>query len=279
MPIGKTYIRPTHIRPTSDRPLLDVAELWGYRALLYILIWRTIKVRYQQTVVGIGWAVLQPLLLTIVMTFIFGMLVKVPTNGVPYPIFVLTGLVVWQFIANTLQQASISVVANAHLITRIYFPRLLLPVAAIAAAIFDLLCTLVLLFIMLAWYQVRPSIGILMFVPVLLLASIQTLGLSLWFGALNVRYRDVGYLLPFLIQLWMFVSPVIYPTNLLPEKYAFLYALNPVAVIIDTCRWGFIGTPQPTVWAYLISTAVSFALLLSGLWFFRRHDGAFADVV
>jgi lipopolysaccharide transport system permease protein len=279
MPISTTHIRPTHIRPTSDRPLLDIAELWSYRALLYILIWRTIKVRYQQTIIGIGWAVLQPLLLTIVMTFIFGLLVKVPTNGVPYPIFVLTGLVVWQFVANTLQQASISVVANAHLITRIYFPRVLLPVAAIAAAVFDLLCTMVLMFIMLAWYDIGPSIGVLMFIPMLLLASIQTLGFSLWFGALNVRYRDVGYLLPFLIQLWMFVSPVIYPTNLLPPKYEFLYALNPVAVIIDTSRWAFIGAPPPSLSAYLAATAVSFALLLSGLWFFRRHEGAFADVV
>lgn len=270
---------PTLIRSSSDHPVVEFGELWRSRQLFYMLVWRTIKVRYQQTVVGIGWAIIQPLLLTVVMTIIFGMLAQVPSNGKPYPIFVLSGLIVWQFVAQSLQQASVSIVGNAHLVTRVYFPRILLLLAAITASVFDFLCALTLLIGMMIWYEMVPTIGLLFFIPMLVLAATVVLGLALWFGALNVRFRDVGQLLPFIIQLWMFVSPVIYPTTLLPKQYEFLYALNPVAVVIDTSRWAFIGDRPPSLTSVVVSTVVALLILFGGLWFFRRHEGAFADVV
>lgn len=244
-----------------------------------ILVWRTLKVRYQQTVVGIAWAVLQPLLLTFVFTIIFGRLANIPTNGQPYPVFVLAGLIVWQFVAQSFQQASASVVLNAHLVTRIYFPRVLLLLAAVTAALFDFLCTLGLLAVMLLWYGVMPGIGVLFFIPMLGLAIVTVLGMALWLGALYVPYRDIGHLLPFMTTLWMFVSPVIYPSSLLPVKYQLLYALNPLVVVIDTSRWAFANGAPPEPWMVVVSAAVALLLFITGLWFFRRHEGTFADVV
>lgn len=267
------------IRPAQQRSLLAIGELWRFRHLFMILVWRTLKVRYQQTVIGVAWAVIQPLLLTFVFTVIFGMLANIPTNGQPYPVFVLAGLIVWQFVAQSFQQASASVVLNAHLVTRIYFPRILLLLAAVTAALFDLLCTLGLLVVVLLWYGVAPTIGVIAFIPMLLLAVITVVGIALWLGALYVSYRDVGHLLPFMAQLWMFLSPVIYPTSLLPAKYHFLYALNPLVVVIETSRWAFAQGTPPQLWMVGVSATVAFALLLSGLWFFRRHEGTFADVV
>jgi lipopolysaccharide transport system permease protein len=267
------------IRPIGQQPLLDFGELWNYRDLLYILVWRALKVRYQQTVIGVGWALLQPVLLTFVFTIIFGLLAKMPTNGVPYPIFVLSGLLVWLFVAQSFPQASTSVVVNAQLITRIYFPRVLLLVAAIATSFVDFLCTFLIVVVLMAWYGVVPTIGALMFLPMLLLAALTVFGLSLWFSALNVRYRDIGHVIPFVVQLWMFLSPVIYPTNLLPPKYQFLYALNPLVVVIDTSRWAFAGGTPPSVSMVAVSVIVAVMLCITGLWFFRRHEGTFADIV
>src|SRR6266850_3436587 len=267
------------IQPVQRRALLDLPELWRFRHLFVILVWRTLKVRYQQTVVGVAWAVLQPLLLTFVFTVIFGMLASMPTNGAPYPVFVLAGLIVWQFVAQSFQWASSSVVLNAHLVTRIYFPRILLLLAAVTAAFFDLLCTLALLVVVLLWYGIAPTIGALVFVLILALAIVTVVGLALWMAALYVPYRDIGHLLPFMTQLWMFISPVIYPTTLLPAKYHFVYALNPLVAVIDTSRWAFAGGKPPDAWMVGVSAVVASALLLSGLWFFRRHEGTFADVV
>jgi lipopolysaccharide transport system permease protein len=267
------------IRPVKERALLDLPEIWRFRQLLGILVWRTLKVRYQQTVVGVGWAILQPLLLTFVFTVIFGMLAKMPTDGKPYPLFVMAGLIVWQFVAQSFQSSSASVVANAHLVSRIYFPRIVLLTASIAAAFFDFLCTLLLLAIVMLWYGIAPSWGAVAFLPMLLLAVITTMGLSLWLAALYVPYRDVGHLLPFLTQLWMFLSPVIYPTALLPERFQYLYALNPLVVVIETSRWAFVGGNPPDVRMVAVSTIVALVLFVSGLWFFRRHEGTFADIV
>jgi lipopolysaccharide transport system permease protein len=259
--------------------LIDFGELWRYRYLFIVLIWRSIKVRTQQTVIGVAWAVLQPLLLTLVFTVIFSVLAKMPTDGQPYPIFVLGGLMMWQFVAQSFQNASSSVVAESHLVTRIYFPRLLLPLAAIGAALFDLACVLGLLACFMLWYGVAPSIGVLAFVPALILAAMTVLGLSLWLATLYVPYRDVGHLLPFLVQIWMFLSPVIYPLSLLPPKYELLYALNPMVVAVQTGRWAFAGGSAPPASMVAVSTAVATILLVSGLWFFHRHEGTFADIV
>ncbi|MBC7803164.1 MAG: ABC transporter permease [Candidatus Parcubacteria bacterium] len=267
------------VRPTPQHALLDVGELWRYRYLFLVLVWRTLKVRCQQTVVGVAWAVLQPLMLTIVFTLIFGLLARMPTDGQPYPIFVLAGLLVWQFVAQSFLHASASVVAEAHLITRIYFPRILLLLAAIGAALFDLVCVFALLLCFMLWYGIAPGIGVLAFIPALLLVAATSFGLSLWLAALYVPYRDVGHLLPFMTQVWMFLSPVIYPVSLLPPEYEFLYAMNPVMVAVQTSRWAFAGGEPPGAYLAAISTAVAALLVLSGLWFFRRREGTFADKV
>ena len=267
------------VRPAAQHALIDFGELWRFRHLLGVLVWRTLKLRCQQTVVGVAWAVLQPLMLTVVFTVIFGVFAGMPSDGQPYPIFVLGGLLMWQFVAQSFQQASCSVVTDAHLITRIYFPRLLLPLSAIGAALFDLACVSGLLACFMLWYGVAPSIGALAFLPALLLAGLAVLGISLWLAALYVPYRDVGHLLPFLTQLWMFISPVIYPISLLPPQYEPLYALNPIVVAVQTSRWAFAGGSPPSPYMFGVAAAVAALLVLSGLWYFRRHEGTFADVV
>jgi lipopolysaccharide transport system permease protein len=267
------------VQPARKQPLLDVRELWQFRHLFVVLVWRILRVRYQQTVIGVAWALFQPLLLAFVFTVIFGLLANMPTNGQPYPIFVLSGLLVWLFVAQAFGNAVSSIVLNSHLVTQIYFPRILLVLATIAAALVDFCCAFVLLMLMMLWYGIAPSIGAVFFVPFLLLALVTVLGLALWLSALYVPYRDIGQLLPFFVQLWMFLSPVIYPTALLPEKYSFLYALNPIVVVIDGSRWAFAGGPPPAVWMVAVSCLSALVFLVSGLWFFRRREPTFADVV
>jgi len=254
-------------------------ELWQFRYLFFILVWRTLKVRYKQTTIGVAWAILQPLTMTFIFTIIFGRLAAMSTDGVPYPLFVTSGLIVWQLIAGSFQNATGSIVANAGLVTKIYFPRVFLPLTAIAAALFDFLCAFALMILLMVWYSVSPTLGVLAFIPMLALAMVTVLGLSLWLGALYVKYRDVGHLLPFLTQIWMFISPVIYPTSLLPQKYQFLYSLNPIVTVVETSRWAFCGTSPPSIGRILVSTFVAGLLCASGLWFFRRHERNFADIV
>jgi lipopolysaccharide transport system permease protein len=268
------------VRPSNEHALLDVAELWRYRHLFVVLVWRILKIRYQQTVIGVAWVVLQPLLLTLVFTVIFSILIRLPTDGAaPYPVFVLSGLLVWQFVAQSFQLATGSIVGNAHLVTKIYFPRILLLLAAIAASFVDVLCMLGLMAVFLVAYGMLPGIGVLAFLPAMLLAALTVLGLALWLAALYVPFRDVGHLLPFMTQIWMFLSPVFYPLSLLPPKYELLYAVNPLVVAVQATRWAFAGGAPPAAGMVLVSTFVAAALLVSGLWFFRRHEGRFADVV
>jgi len=259
--------------------LLNLADVWPFRHLYAVLVRRNLKIRYQQTVVGVGWALLQPVLYALVFTIIFGRLVGMPTNGIPYPLFVMSGLSVWLFVAQAFPAASASIVINPHLVTRIYFPRIVLPLAAMSVAMVDFLVSLALLAVLMAWYGVVPSAGVLLFIPMLIVAVAMVLGLSLWFSALYVPYRDVAHLLPFIVQIWMFLSPVVYPSNLLPPKYAFLYALNPIGVVIDTSRWAFAGGAAPEPYAVGVSSLTAFAILLSGYWYFRRSEATFADVV
>jgi len=267
------------IRPVGQQHLFELAELWRFRHLFFSMVWRTVRVRYKQTAIGLAWAILQPLLLTFVFTIIFGRLTNMPTNGQPYPIFVLSGLLIWLFVAQSFTQASTSIVANTGLITKIYFPRVIMILVAITAAVFDFMCSFVLLIVLMIWYGIAPSVGAVVFVPFFLLAILTVLGLSLWLSALYVSYRDVGHLLPFLVQLWMFLSPVIYPSNLLPPKYSFLYALNPLVVVIDASRWAFAAGPAPAGWMVAVSIAVSTFFCITGFWFFRRFEATFADIV
>jgi lipopolysaccharide transport system permease protein len=267
------------VRPAPQHALLDVDELWRYRYLFVVLVWRTLKIRYQQTAIGVAWAVLQPLLLTGVFTLVFSRLAGMPTDGQPYPIFVLGGLLMWQFVSQSFMQASVSVVFESYLVTRIYFPRILLLIAPIGAALFDLACVFGLMVCFMLWYGVAPGIGALAFVPAVLLAAATVFGLSLWLATLYVRYRDIGQLLPFLTLLWMYLSPVIYPLSLLPPEYEALYAMNPVVVAVQISRWAFAGGLPPSTNMVGISTIVAACLVVSGLWFFRRHEGRFADIV
>ena len=267
------------IKPAGQQSILNFAELWRFRYLYASLVRRNLMVRYQQTVIGVGWALIQPFLLTFVFTIIFGRLANMPTNGQPYPIFVLSGLIVWLFVAQSFNNAIVSIAGNAHLITRIYFPRVILILTVLTATLIDFLCALVLLIAMMFWYGVAPSLGILAFFPMMGLAIMTVFGLSLWLSALNVHYRDVGHVLPFLVQLWMFMSPVIYPSNLLPEKYQYLYALNPLVVVIDTSRWAFAGGTAPQGWMVAVSFTVAIFFCVTGFWFFRRLESTFADVV
>lgn len=268
-----------NIRPTREHALVDLRELWQYRQLFTVLVWRILKVRYRQTVVGLGWAILQPVMFITVFSIIFGLLARIPTEGQPYPIFVASGLLVWQFIAQSFQQATGSIIGNSELVSRIYFPRILLLLATIAAAFIDFLSGLLVMGAFMIWYGFAPSAGVLAFIPALLLGIITVLGVSLWLGTLYVPYRDVGHLLPFMAQIWMFLSPVIYPLSLLPPKYEPLYALNPIVVVVQTSRWAFAHGHPPSLQMVAISTAVALCLLISGLWFFRRHEGNFADIV
>jgi lipopolysaccharide transport system permease protein len=267
------------IRAIGQQPLLNFRELWAFRYLLYILVWRALRVRYQQTVIGVAWALLQPILYTIVFTVIFGLLVAIPTNGQPYPIFVMSGLAVWLFVAQAFNQASASMFNNAHLLNRIYFPRMILILAVIAVALADFLLAFSVLVVLMIWYGIVPTIGALFFLPMMLLAVMTILGLSLWLSALYVPYRDVGHLLPFMTTIWMFLSPVIYPSTLLPPKYQFLYALNPIVVVIDTSRWAFAGGPPPQGWMVAVSCGVAAIFCVTGYGFFRRQEATFADVV
>ena len=220
---------------------LGLKSIWEYRELLYFLVWRDLKVRYKQTVIGIGWAVLQPLITMLTLTVIFGHFAKIPSDGVPYPIFAFCGLLPWTYFATALNRCIMSVVADSHVISKIYFPRLILPIAGTISGLVDFSISLVLFLGFMGWYEIGITWWLLTLPFFLMFALITALAVGLWLSALNVRYRDVTYTIPFLIQVWMFASPVVYPVNLIPEKWRFLYSLNPMAGVIEGFRWALLG--------------------------------------
>jgi lipopolysaccharide transport system permease protein len=267
------------IDATKRSRLLSLRELRGYRELVYFLVWRDIKVRYKQTLLGAGWAVLQPLATTLIFALFFGRLAKIPSQGVPYTLFALTGLVLWTLFSQSVSGASQSVTGAANVITKVYFPRVLVPLASAASFIVDFAIALVIMFVFLLAYGRPPRVEALV-APVFMLISLAAaLGVSLWLSALNVRYRDVKYAIPFVIQLWLFSSPVAYPSTLLSHNARLLYAVNPMSSAIDGFRWSFLGTPAPSIGALLISAAVAVAALLAGLAYFQKMEETFADVV
>jgi lipopolysaccharide transport system permease protein len=269
----------THITPASGWPRLELRELWAYRELLFFLVWRDIKVRYKQTELGVAWALLQPLLTMAVFSVFFGRLVRVPSDGVPYPAFALTALVPWTFFAYGLTQSANSLVADQQLVTKVYFPRLAIPLATVLSGLVDLVPSFVVLLGLLAYYGIVPSLHVLWVVPLLLLAFVTALGAGLWLSALNVRYRDVRYTVPFLTQLWLFATPVAYPSSLIGEPWRMLYGLNPMAGVVEGFRWALLGTdtaPGPMIAA---STAAAVLLLIGGLLYFRSLEDSFADVI
>ncbi|MDY6853514.1 MAG: ABC transporter permease [Thermodesulfobacteriota bacterium] len=267
------------IEPSKGWTPLDLKELWNYRELLYFLTKRDIKVRYKQTVLGGLWAIIQPVFAMVVFTFFFGRLAKMPSDGVPYPIFVYAGLVPWTYFANSISASGNSLVGNANLITKVYFPRLIVPASASLAGLLDFFIAMLVLGGMMIYYQFVPSFNLLLFPVLLLLTFICAVGAGLWLSALNVQYRDIRYVIPFLVQIWMFISPVIYPVSMVKEKYQWLLAINPMGGVIKAYRASLLGY-LPVDWFLLgISTAIIFLLFISGLYYFSRMEKAFADVI
>ena len=267
------------IEPRKGLVHLDLKAIWEYRELLYFLVWRDLKVRYKQTVIGAGWAILQPLMTMAIFTAVFGIFAKIPSDGIPYPIFAYSALLPWNLFANSLTRGGTSIVGNAQLISKIYFPRLLLPLSGILSPIVDFAISFVILVIMMIWFGILPSWGVFALPLFLLLALLTALAVGLWLSALNVRYRDVGHTIPFLVQLWMFASPVAYPVSLVPEKWRMLYSLNPMAGVIEGFRWALLGQESPDFGVILISSVMVLALLLPGIVYFKYTERTFADVV
>jgi len=269
----------TIIKPSRGWISINFKELWQYKGLLYFLIWRDIKVRYKQTVIGVAWVVFQPLLTMVVFSVLFGQLAKLPSEGIPYPIFTFTALLPWQLFAYAISQSADSLVANKQLITKIYFPRLIIPISAILSGLLDFGVSFLILIGLMFYYQIFPSWAILTlpFFVVLLIATAFSVGL--WLSALNVRYRDVRYAIPFLIQLWFFISPVAYSTSIIPEKWQFIFGINPMVGVIEGFRWALLGKEGVSFPLLIISTAIVFIFLLIGLFYFRRMEKTFADLI
>ncbi|MCB2213815.1 ABC transporter permease [bacterium] len=268
-----------YLRPSKGWLSIDFKELWRYRELIYFLTWRDIKVRYKQAVLGVAWAVLQPLLTMVIFTVIFGMLLNTPSQDVPYPLFSLTALLPWQLFASALQRSSVSLVGNANLLTKIYFPRLAIPLSSIFAALVDFMISFVVLIGVMIYYQYWPGWNALWLPLLVLLALLTALSVGLWLSALNVQYRDVQHMVPFIIQVWMYASPIVYPVETIPAGiWRTLYGLNPMTGVIQGFRWALLGGAPPDL-TMLISGAVVLVLLISGLFYFRRMEKTFADIV
>lgn len=258
---------------------LGLREAWEYRELLFFLTWRDVKVKYKQTYLGVAWAVLQPMLTMVVFSVVFGRVAKLPSHGVPYPLFTYSALLPWQLFANALVQSSNSLVTNQSLLTKVYFPRMLIPSATVLAGVVDFAVACVVLLGMMLYYGVYPTARVAVLPGFVLLAVCAALAAGVWLSALNVRYRDVRYTVPFLTQLWLFASPIAYSSAVVPERWRLLYSLNPMASVVDGFRWALFGVEPPSTQA-VVGGSLSIALLLvTGLLFFRRVEATFADVV
>ena len=277
---GKALARRSIVIEPRRGPLaLNFAELWEARELLYFLAWREVRVRYKQTALGVAWILIQPLVTMVIFSVIFGRLARLPSEGIPYPLFVLSGLIPWQMFAMSLTRTAGSLVANANLLTKIYFPRLLIPLSAAAAGLVDFVFSLLLLVVVLAYYGVHPGWQLLAMPFFVLLALLTAIAVGLWLSALNVRYRDVHIALPFLVQIWFFASPIAYSATLVPGGiWRLVYGLNPMAGVIDGFRWSLTGANPPGI-QLLGSAALVLALLIGGLIYFRTAEKSFADVV
>lgn len=271
--------RVTTIRPASRLPRLDIRELWRYRELAGRFVWRDLKVRYKQTLIGVAWVVLQPLLTTVIFTLIFGRFADFPSDGLPYPVFVLAGVLPWTYFASSLNGASSSIAGNASLVTKVYFPRVLLPLGAITTPLVDFLVAFPVLIALIFWFELPISATALLVPFFLLLAAVTAFGVGLLFSVANVRYRDVPYAVPFVINIWMYLSPVIYPVNALEDRYQWILALNPMTGVITGIRWALLGASPPSVPVVAVGTATAVVLLLSGLAVFRTAEPRFADTI
>src|SRR5262249_36673938 len=272
-------MRPPTVVIESQRGLgsLNLAAIWEYRELLYFLVWRDVKVRYKQTLIGASWTILQPAITMVIFAVVFGNLAKIPSDGLPYAVFAFTALIPWSYFSQALTRGGACLENNAHLITKVYFPRLLILLAAVLTPAVDFLFSFLLLIGLIAWFGIVPTWGLLALPLFLLLAMSTALGVGLWLSPLNVRYRDVGYTIPFLTQLWLFASPVVYPVSLVPESWRVLYSLNPMVGVIEGFRWALLGKENPDFTVMLVSAAVILVLLVGGIVFFKRMEPTFAD--
>lgn len=267
------------IQPSKSLFHLDLRSVWQYRELLYFLVWREVKVRYKQTAIGAAWAIFQPLMTMLIFTVVFGNFAQIPSDGLPYPIFAYTALLPWTYFSQALSRSGTSLVGNANLITKVYFPRLIIPLAGVTAPAVDFLISLVILLGMMLWYGITPTWGVLALPLFLTLALFTALAVSLWLAPLNVKFHDVGHTLPFIVQFWMYASPVAYPVSLVPEKWRLLYSLNPMAGVIEGFRWALLGKQSPDFAVIAVSTSVVLVLLFGGIVYFKKMERTFADVV
>lgn len=255
-------------------------DIWRYRELFYFLAWRDILVRYKQTVIGVAWAMIRPILTMIVFTIIFGKLAKLPSNDVPYPILVFSAMLPWQFFANALSECSNSLISNANLVSKVYFPRLIVPASAIVVSFIDFLISFVILIALMVWYQFPIGWGILMLPILTILAIAVALAGGLWFAALNIKYRDFRFIVPFVVQFGLYVSPVGFSSDIIPEQWRLLYSLNPMVGVIDGFRWAILGQKATIYWpGFIISVSLVILMLLSGIQYFRKTERTFADII
>jgi lipopolysaccharide transport system permease protein len=267
------------IAPATGWFVLNLGELWEYRELLYFFVWRDIKVRYKQTAIGAAWAVLQPFLTMLVFSLFFGRLAHIPSQGLPYPIFYYSALLPWMYFASALQSSTATIVENQRLVTKVYFPRLALPLSSVLSGLVDFGISFLMFVAMIFYYRIHCTWAVLLLPAFLLLAVLTALGVGLWLSALNAIYRDVRYVVPFLVQFWMFASPVAYPSSLVPSKWRWLYGLNPMAGVIEGFRWSLAGSGAPPGRLILVSSAMVLAILLSGVAYFQKMETTIADVV
>ena len=267
------------IKPSKGWKLIDFKELYRYRELLYFLTWRDIKVRYKQTLLGATWAILQPFFMMIVFTLFFGKMAKIPSDGVPYPIFSYSGLLLWTYFSGAVTASSNSLVGGANLVTKIYFPRLIMPTASALAGLLDYIIATSILFLMMFWYHFTPSPAMFLLPFLMFCAFMTATGVGMWLSALNVKYRDIRYVIPFLIQLWLFATPVIYPASMLPKKYQWLLSLNPMGGVIEAHRACILGN-KAIDWVSLgISVSITILIFVTGILYFKRMEKSFADVI
>lgn len=269
----------TILEPPKNWAPLELSELWKFRELLFFLTWRDIKVRYKQTVLGAAWAILQPLLTMVLFSIIFGGLAKLPTDGIPYPIFTFTALLPWQLFAFALTQSSNSLVSNQNLISKVYFPRLVIPLSSVLAGLVDFAISFVVLGGLMVFYGIKLTLASLFLPLFLLLALTSALAIGLWLSALNVKYRDIRYIVPFLTMFWMYATPIAYSSSLIPEKWRWLYSLNPMTGVVEGFRWATLGKSSLDMVSLGISACVVIALFIGGLYYFKRMETTFADII
>lgn len=276
----RSETRTVIIRPSRGWSAINLRDLWLYRELIYFMTWRDLKVRYKQTLLGVAWAVIKPFMTMVVFTIFFGNLAKMSSDGLPYAVFTLTALLPWELFTAALNQASQSLVKSSNMITKVYFPRIILPLSSILAGLVDFLIAFVILLLMMWYYHITPTAAVWTLPLYLLLALVTALGVGLWLAALNVLYRDINYITPFLTQFWLFITPIVYPVSNIPEQWRMLYAINPMTGVVEGFRWALLGSQASAPTGMLaVSSVVAILLLMSGLFYFRRTERRFADMV